>query len=106
MRRHRPQADVGQLPFAFVQEPIRLRYKLIDVWSTAAASMGEAQIEQAIIRAYREANSLRLAARRLNFSKTTVREKLIALGEPRRPRGGANNPYGSGGKPGRDVWHE
>lgn len=100
-RRHSPQM---LLPFA--QQPIRLRLKLRPYWEEAAERLGAESVELAILRAYREAGSLSAASKALGFSVTTVKEKLMLLGEPRRPRGGANNPYGRAGKPGREFWHE
>jgi hypothetical protein len=103
-RKQRPESD-GQLPLAFVQTDVQLSLHLRSLWEDAAHEMGEDRIERAIVRAYREMSSLRRAAARLNFSKSALYEKLVLLKEPRRKRGGSNNPYGRAGKPGRVTWH-
>jgi hypothetical protein len=102
MTKRKVKHNAAQLTlFADVQLNLHLR----EHWQQAAQEMQEDCVEQAILSAYRRVNSLRRAGALLNFSKSAIWEKLVLLKEPRRKRGGANNPYGRAGKPGRSVWH-
>lgn len=76
-----------------------LRCYLQKYWQQAAAQEHFESVAQAIISIYRETGSLRQTAERLTFSRWTIRNKLLDLGEPLNAPGGNNNPYGRAGKP-------
>lgn len=96
-RRTTPQS---QLTFLFGAP--RLRLYLLTYWQEAAACVGCARPEAAIIHTYRRTGSIAKTAAILNFSETTIRKHLHQLREPVKPRGGNNNPYGRRGKPDKD----
>jgi len=92
------------LPFALRSTSLHLR--LLSYWQQATAREGFDSIPEAIITIYRETGSLQKTAERLTFSRWTIRNKLMALGEPLNAPGGANNPYGRAGKPEHTCYAE
>lgn len=88
-----------QLLLSFMQQARSCSFRLLEYWQEAIEREGYARIEDAIIGIYRETGSTSETARRLNFSRQTISRKLRELGEPINGPGGANNPWGRGGKP-------
>ena len=71
-----------------------LGYKMRPVWEASARRYGYDTVEAAIVGIYQETGSILKTAERMNFSRTTIWQKLIDLGIPRNSRGGANNRRG------------
>jgi len=88
-----------QLTFAeYARRTLPEHCYLLSYWHEACEREGYESIAEAVVAIYRETGSLRRTARRLTFSRETMRRKLRALGEPMKRRGGRNNPWGRAGK--------
>ena len=94
--------DDRQLCMAFAMPDIELdSLYLREYWQQAVECVGASDITDAVCQTYRNTDSIAKTATILNFSYTTVRNKLHALNEPVKGPGGNNNPWGCKGKPRR-----
>lgn len=96
-----PSSQPLQLSFEFARP--RLRLHLRAYWQAAAERVGCACPEEAIVQTYRRTRSIAKTAAILNFSDTTIRNKLHLLDEPVQAPGGNNNPWGRAGNPQKDL---